>query len=359
MIYALILAGGRGERLWPYSRISRPKHLLPLLGDMTMIQQTVARLKGLVSDENIFVITEGGQKAAIEQQLPQIKPAQIVPEPFGRNTAAAVALGAVYIERKDPDGVMIVLSSDHFIDKTEIFQRTLRDCAKMAREEDSLVIMGVKPTYPNTGYGYIKIGDELGSDADTKFWRVGSFKEKPDFETAKEYFEGGDYFWNTGMFIWKTAAIMNEFERHMPKLYGGCLQIREAIGAEREQKTIEEVYTSLDRVPIDIGIMEKAGNVVMGRADFDWDDIGSWLSMENHISADSNHNMSNCDFEQIDSKNLIAINEDGFVGAIGVEDIIVVKSGDAVLVCHRDRAQDVKKLVEKMAKNTKCARYLE
>ena len=350
-MYAMILAGGIGERLWPYSRKDRPKHLMPLIGDRTMIQMTVDRLEGLVEQSNIFIITNKDQKEMIQRQLPGLDPDHIIAEPFGRNTAAAVALGAVYIQNKDPESVMMVLSSDHLIKEIEIFQRTLSDCAEAALRDGCLAIMGVPPTYPNTGYGYIKIGNGIDDDAITKIYQVESFKEKPGPETAEQYFQSGEYFWNTGMFIWKTSTIMDEFKQHMPDLYDGCAKIQASIGTDREEAVIEEVYSGLEKVPIDIGIMEKAENVVVARAEFDWDDIGSWKSMENHVQTDQEGNASNCDFDHVDSKGLIVMAEEGFVGTVGVEDLIIVRSGDAVMVCHKDRAQDVKTLLGKMGKD--------
>jgi len=348
MMYAMILAGGIGERLWPYSRKARPKHLIPLFGRRTMIQMTVDRLEGLVDESNIFIITNEEQKTMIQRQLPNIEPGHIIAEPFGRNTAAAVALGAVFIQHKDPEGIMIVLSSDHLIKNTGVFQRTLLDCTKAAREDGRLAIMGVPPTYPNTGYGYIKIGDALSCGTETKLWRVDSFKEKPDLETAEQYFASGEYFWNTGMFIWKTTTIMEEFRKHMPGLYEGCQKIRQSIGTNEVKTIVEQVYSKLDKVPIDIGIMEKAEDVVVARAEFDWDDIGSWKSMENHMEPDPDGNVSNCEFDQVDSKGLVVMAEEGFVGAVGVKDLIIVRSGDAVMVCSKERAQNVKKLIGKM-----------
>ena len=350
-MYAMILAGGIGERLWPYSRKDRPKHLMPLIGDRTMIQMTVDRLEGLVEPGNIFIITNKDQQEMIQRQLPGLDPDHIIAEPFGRNTAAAVALGAVYIQKKDPESVMLVLSSDHVIKAIEVFQRTLSDCAQAAVRDDCLAIMGVPPTYPNTGYGYIKIGGGIDGGAATKIYQVQAFKEKPDPATAEQYFKSGDYFWNTGMFIWKTSTIMDQFKQHMPELYNGCGRIAECIGTDGEQAVIEQVYAGLEKVPIDIGIMEKAEKVVVARAEFDWDDIGSWKSMESHVQTDQDGNASNCDFEQVDSKGLIVMAEEGFVGAVGVEDLIIVRSGNAVLVCHKERAQDVKALLGKMGKD--------
>ncbi len=359
MIYAAILAGGRGERLWPKSRIKTPKHLLPIVGKKTMIQQTVDRLDGFIKKENIYVITDEVQKEIILQQIPDLSPDNVIAEPFGRNTAACVALAATYIVKKNPDVVMISFHSDHVIKEVDIFQRILKDCCTVAEKFDGLVTIGIAPDKPDTGYGYIHVDEQLKCDCKTPFWKVESFKEKPDWETAKRYFESGEYFWNSGIFIWKVSIIFEAMKKYMPELHSGCLEIMEAIGTTQEKKIIEKVYSGLEKIPIDTGVMEKADNVYVAKGEFTWDDVGTWASIENHFDADENGNVVLGAHLGIDTKNCIFVGgDDSLIASIGVSDIIVVRTDDAVLICPKNRAQDVKKLVAKLKDDKKYMKYL-
>lgn len=352
MNYIVILAGGVGERLWPKSRASMPKHLQPIVGERTMFQQTVDRVRGLVDVDRIYVVTSAVQKDTILEQVPEMDPQHVIAEPMGRNTAAAIGAAAAIIHKRDPEAVMASLHSDHFIENIEAFQKALGDIFSAAAETGALATIGIKPTFPNTGYGYIHRMEKLDLQYETAFYRVESFKEKPDESTASEYVESGEYYWNSGMFIWKTSVILDEIGKNMPRLYQGCMKIQEAFGAPGFERTLLEVYGSLASVPIDTGIMEKAGHVITAEASFDWDDVGSWLSLENHIEKDAHGNAVQGKFVAIDSKGCIVSGDDTLVAAIGVSDLIIVRTGDALLVCSKDRAQDVKKLVQKLKVDT-------
>ena len=348
MNYAVILAGGIGERLWPKSRTTMPKHLQPIVGDKTMFQQTVDRIRGLVDMDRVYVVTSREQKDIILSQVSDIVPDQVIAEPFGRNTAAAIGVAAAIIHARDPEAVMMSLHSDHHIKNVQAFQKVLGDCCTAAKASGALATIGITPTYPNTGYGYIHRMFRLSFPLETVFHQVGSFKEKPDAETAREYMSSGEYYWNSGMFIWTTSVILEEINRNMPTLGQGCEKIAKAFGTPEFDKTMKDVYECLESIPIDTGIMERAENVIMAESTFDWDDVGSWVSIEAHVEKDPQGNAVQGNFVSIDSTGCIVSGDASLITAIGISDLIIVKTGDAVLICPKDRAQDVKELVRKL-----------
>ncbi len=358
MIHAAILAGGRGERLWPKSRKSLPKHLLPLLGDRTMIQETLVRLEGVVSDENIYIVTEEGQQEIIAQQLPQIPESNILVEPEGKNTAASIGLAAVHMEKKDPEGVMVSLHSDNWVGDVETFRRILRDCCVVAERTGKLGTVGITPTYPATGFGYIRIGRVLDVELSTTFWEGRKFVEKPDRSTAEEYVARGEYYWNGGMFTWRISSILNAIRQYMPSLYEGCCTIKRALGTHAETKEVAKVYRQLDKIPIDRGVMEKASDIFVARGDFPWDDVGTWAAIENHFPADAKGNVVIGRFEEVDSENCIIVGDDTLVATVGVSNLIVVKTPDALLICDKDRAEEVRGLVAKLSDTKEFRKYL-
>lgn len=358
MIHAAILAGGKGQRLWPKSRRRSPKHLLPLLSDKTMLQETVTRLEGVVDDENIYIVTEQGQQRAIAEQLPRVPRGNILVEPEGRNTAASIGFAAAYISKHDPEGVMISLHSDNWVGEVETFRRILKDASIIAEQTGRLGTVGITPSYPATGFGYIHVGKTIEMDLPTTFWEGQEFVEKPDRETAEQYVASGDYFWNGGMFIWKVAAILESIREHMPGLHEGCLEIKDAIGTRAEKSTVAKVYAGLDKVPIDTGVMEKTANIFVAKGDFPWDDVGSWAAMANHYPADSQGNVVIGQFEQVDSRNSIIVGDETLIAAVGVSDLIIVKSEDAILICPKSRAEEVRALVAKLSDSEKFTKYL-
>jgi mannose-1-phosphate guanylyltransferase len=358
VIHAAILAGGRGERLWPKSRKSSPKHLLPLIGEKTLIQETVARLKGVVPDENIYVVTEEGQQEMIAEQLPEIPGSSILVEPQGRNTAASIGLAAVHMEKNDPDAVMISLHSDNWVGDVETFRRILRDSCVVAERTGGLGTVGIPPSYAATGFGYIHIGKELAEDLTTTFWEGRRFVEKPDRRTAERYLASGEYFWNGGMFIWKVSSILDAMRQHMPKLYEGCRAIGEALGSEREKEAMAKVYGELEKIPIDRGVMEKSSNIFVAKGDFPWDDVGTWAAIVNHFPADAKGNVVLGEFEEVDSENCIIVGDETLIATVGVSDLIVVKTKDAVLICRKERAQEVRDLVAKLTDSKKLRKYV-
>ena len=358
--YAVILAGGKGERLWPKSREATPKHLQAIVGERTMIQQTVDRLDGLVPAERIYVVTAEAQRAQVLQQLPQLDAANVFGEPVGRNTAPAIALAAAALSKRDPDATMMSLHADAAIGAKTlgVYRRTLMDCCTTAEETGGLVTIGIVPTHPATGYGYIHRAERAAIDCETEMFAVERFVEKPDQRTAREYVDQGDHYWNSGMFIWTVDAICAAFERYMPALHVGLVEIRDAIDTPAQDESVRRVYERLKAVPIDTGIMERADTVYTAAGTFLWDDVGSWASLANHVEADKCGNVVVGPFEHVGAKNCIVSGDGTLVTAIGVEGLVIVKTHDALLVCARDRVQEVKELVGKLKTRHELKGYL-
>lgn len=348
--YAVILAGGKGERLWPKSRAAAPKHLHAIVGERTMIQQTVDRLDGLVPPERIYVVTAEEQRAQVLEQLPQLDPANVLGEPVGRNTAPAIALAAAALAKRDPGATMMSLHADAAIGHADlgVFRRTLADCCTAAEQTGGLVTIGIVPTSAATGYGYIHRGAHAGLQCETEIYSVERFVEKPDEATARRYVASGEYYWNSGIFVWTVSAICAAFERHMPSLFAALVEVRDAMNTPQQNKVIARVYESLKAEAIDTGVMERADNVYTAAGTFLWDDVGSWASLANHVEPDACGNVVVGPFEQIGARRCIVLGDGTLIAAIGVEDLVIVRTGDALLVCARDRVQQVKELVAKL-----------
>jgi len=346
--YAVILAGGKGERLWPKSRVATPKHLQAIVGRRTMLQQTVDRLDGLVPSARIYVVTAEAQRAQVLEQLPQLEPANVLGEPAGRNTAPAIALAVAALSKRDPAATMMSLHADAAVQDLDVYRRTLEDCCMTAEQTGGLVTIGIVPSYPATGYGYIHRAESAGMDCATQLYSVERFVEKPDEQTAKAYVDSGEYYWNSGIFIWTVDAICRAFDRHMPGLYAGLVEMRDAMDTPGQDETVRRVYSALKPEPIDTGVMEQAEKVYTAAGEFLWDDVGSWVSLANHIEADESGNVVVGPFEHVDASNCIISGDGTLITAIGVKDLVVVKTQDALLLCARDRAQDVKQLVSQL-----------
>jgi mannose-1-phosphate guanylyltransferase len=338
----LIMAGGRGERFWPQSRVSRPKQLLNLTGAGSMIQETVWRIRGLTDPANIFIVTNELYAGPIRKQLPEIPAANIIVEPEGRNTAPCIGLATLSIEAHDPDGVMVVLAADHLIKQPEEFCRILRQGAAVAARTGGVVSLGITPDRPETGYGYIKMGQALPED--NSVYRVARFTEKPDRQTAGDFVADGRYLWNSGMFIWRTATIRQLIASYLPEMHQGLETIKLAFHTENYQQILRKTYTGFEKISIDYGIMERAPEVYVIPGNFGWDDVGSWLALERMRDRDAAGNiLSGSELVAIDLHNCI-FETDGkrLIAALGLEDLIYVETEDAVLICPKSRAQDVR-----------------
>lgn len=345
--HVVILAGGAGTRFWPAGRRDRPKQLLPIASDRTMLRDTLDRCTALAPPERTWIVTNERQVEATRAEAPELPAEQVVAEPEMRNTAAAIALAALLIERKEGDGVMVVLPADHVIRPPELFTRTFEAAAKRAAEADTLLTVGIEPTGPATGYGYIEAGDDAAEVEGFPVRAVKSFKEKPDAQTAMSFLDAGGYYWNAGTFVWRVGALRDTIRKHLP----GHDEVLQAIGAELDagHPLRAETYARFENIPVDIGIMERTDNVEVIPASFSWDDVGSWLAVDRLHERDEHGNVVRGDHAGIETENCILMSRPGHVIAtLDVEDLIIVCTGDATLVAPKDRAEDVKKLVQKL-----------
>jgi len=342
-IYAVIMAGGVGSRFWPRSREKFPKQLLTIFGERTMIQNTVDRLEGFVPHKNVFVVTNKMQKDEIAKQLPMIPPQNILEEPFGRNTAAAIGLASVLINRIDQEAVIVVLPADHIIRERDIFQATLTNAALHANEEKGLVTIGIPPTRPETGYGYIQIEEtEFSKD----IHKVLTFAEKPNYETALNFVKSGDFLWNSGMFVWRADTILNEIALHMPELSKALDAISLAAGTLSFDQTLLDEYGKLRSVSIDYGIMEKSNKVFLTKGKFTWSDVGSWEEVHQLSEKDKNENACVGSVYTDKTVDSYIYSPKKFTAVVGLDNVIIINTDDALLVCKRDHAQEVKKVVD-------------
>ena len=343
---ALIMAGGRGERFWPRSRQNMPKQFLSLTDDgKTMIQLTVERILPLVAMEDIFIVTNRSYKDLVRSQLPELPEANILCEPVGKNTAPCIGLGAVHMAKRYGDAVMMVLPSDHLIKYTSLFLNTLSDACEVAEQGENLVTLGIAPDSPETGYGYIKFQPEttLG-----RAFSVEKFVEKPDLETAKAYLASEQYLWNSGMFIWKTSTILKNLEAYLPETYQGLGKIGEAIGTPVEEQVLEREFHAFKAESIDYGVMEKAKNIYILSGAFGWDDVGSWLAVSRIKRSNELGNVVDGNVVTVDTRNTTIQGGGKLIAAVGLEDMIVVDSEDALLICEKDHAGDIKKVLENL-----------
>lgn len=345
--YALILAGGVGSRLWPRSRRARPKQLLELISDQSMLQETVARVEPLVPPERILVMTNEDYVAAIRGQLSHIPPENVIGEPAARGTASAIGYGAMVIARHDPSAIMFSLHADHYIRDVEGFRHTLRASAQVAGD-GYLVTLGIDPEYPETGYGYIERSEELGTFEGCTTYRVARFTEKPDGAQARMFLESGRYYWNSGLFTWQVSTILDAFAEYMPDTYEKLREMASAIDTDRELQVLTEVWPTLENETIDYGIMERAERVAVVPADFGWSDVGTWDALYELMDANDDGNVVTGHHVGLDTQGAFIHSGGRLIATIGVKNLIVVDTGDAILVCPRDRAQDVKTIVDRL-----------
>jgi mannose-1-phosphate guanylyltransferase len=367
--FVIIMAGGRGERFWPVSREKMPKQLIKLLGDKSFLQQAVERVAPLVPMKNIFIITNETQAAEVRKQLPKLPRQNVVAEPVGRDTCAAVTLGAALVGARSTTGVMAVLPADHVIPEEKKFQQVLADAFDLAGRGQAIVTIGIKPTEPATGYGYIHVGEALpppqGAKAyKTVFHRAEQFVEKPNHDTALGYLQSGQYRWNAGMFIWSFVTITEGLQKHQPEMYEACQRWFKVAGnSAKLAKMLAKEYPDIKKVSIDYALMEKAHNVVCADGAFEWDDLGSWTALGRHIKADPEGNCAVADFIHVDAaRNIIydARTKDRRtpIAVVGLRDSILVQTDDAVLLAHKSQAQKVKELVKKLAEDAKLKKLV-
>jgi mannose-1-phosphate guanylyltransferase len=353
--FAVIMAGGRGERFWPQSSPERPKHLLSIVGEEPMVTQTVARLEGLVPPERVFILTNVQHVAAVQAACPTVPKQQVIGEPMGRDTGPAAALAALLVRQRDPEGVLVLLPADAAIHDAAGYRATLRAALAVAGQRDEIITIGIKPTHPATGYGYLRRGPLLGESEGRPWFRVERFVEKPDLATAKRYLEEGCYLWNAGIFVARAVVLEAAFRAHAPALADGMGRIAQALNNRSDDETLlaqvlGQYYAGLPKISVDFAVMEKAANMAAFEAGFDWDDVGEWPALARHWPLDHDGNVARGPVVLEDSRNNIVIGESGHVVALmGVDDLVVVQAGKATLVCHKDSAQDLKKLLQKIS----------
>jgi mannose-1-phosphate guanylyltransferase len=365
--FVIIMAGGRGERFWPVSREKTPKQLAALLGNRSFLQQAVDRVLPLVPMQNILIITNALQAPEVRRQLPKLPVRNIVAEPVGRDTCAAVALGAAIVGQRCTSAVMAVLPADHVLPEEKKFQQVLGDSFDLAGRGQVIVTIGIKPTEPATAYGYIRVGNPLPPPQGVKAYKTAFFKaeqfvEKPNLDKALEYANSGIYRWNAGMFIWSFVTITQGLEKHQPELAAACRRWFQAAGTPKLDKILAREYPALKKISIDYALMEHAQNVVVADGSFAWDDLGSWTALARHLKADPEGNCAVGDFIHIDAaRNIIfdaRTKNRTLIAVVGQRDTILVQTDDAVLLAHKSQAQKVKDLVRKLSEDKSRAKLI-
>jgi mannose-1-phosphate guanylyltransferase len=358
--FVIIMAGGRGERFWPVSREKTPKQLITLLGKRSFLQQAVDRVLPLVPLKNILIITNAAQAPEVRRQLPKLPKTNIIAEPVGRDTCAAVTLGAAIVGARTVNGVMAVLPADHVIPDEKKFQQVLADAFDLASRGQVIVTIGIKPTEPATGYGYIRTGVELPPPSGvkrykTKFFKAEQFVEKPNLDKALEYLNSGQYRWNAGMFIWSFVTITNGLEKHQPDMAAACKRWFDAAAKSRLEKVLAKEYPDIKKISVDFALMEHAQNVVVADGSFEWDDLGAWPALARHLKPDAEGNCAVGDFLHVDAaRNIIydaRTKHRTPICVVGLRDAIIVQTDDATMVAHKSQAQKIKELVKKLGED--------
>jgi mannose-1-phosphate guanylyltransferase len=342
------MAGGSGTRFWPKSRESKAKQFLPILGRKTLIQQTVDRFAGIVGRENLFIVAKKGQEPLFEEHVAGISSSNFIYEPQGKDTAPCIGLAAVILHKRDPDSVIIVTPSDHLIRELPKFKKSILAAGQLAREENAFVTLGIVPDRPATGYGYIQIGAKEGSFYGVEAFRVKTFAEKPNLDTARVFIKSGDFFWNSGIFVFKTSILLKAFEEFLPDLHDGLCEIRDALDTPGYEDAVSRVYRQIRSISIDFGIMEKVKNVFCVRGSFQWSDLGSWEQVYKLSDKDGQGNATEGNAVLIDTRNTFVSNDGGVVAVLGLENVVVVQEGNVTLVCRMDRTEDVKQVVDRL-----------
>jgi mannose-1-phosphate guanylyltransferase len=345
-MYCLIMAGGKGTRFWPRSRAALPKQLLDIFSDKTMIQETVERITGLVPAGRIIIVAGREHADEIYRQLPEIPRENILIEPVGRNTAPCICLAALWVEKKEPGATMAVLPADHYIGIPQAFCRCLESAVEAAGQLDALITIGIAPRSPETGYGYIQCGKETGTYKGQVAYRVQQFHEKPGLEKAREFLAQGSFLWNSGMFIWKAATILEEIKTCLPEMYGTLEAVVPHLGTAQAQKAIDAAYQNIQGISIDYGVMEKSRRVAILKGDFGWSDVGSWSAMYDISQKGAQGNVAHGDVIAVDARGSFIYSKKKLTAVVGLDNVVIVETDDALLVCAKDRSQDVKKVVD-------------
>jgi mannose-1-phosphate guanylyltransferase len=358
--FVVIIAGGKGERFWPQSRAHRPKHLLPIVGDKPMLVQTLDRIRALVSPKNTFVITSAVQAKAVREVCAKLPAANIIAEPMGRDTAPAVGLAAAIVGARDPEGIFAVLPADHVIHDGEAYQRDLRAAFAAAESAPVMVTIGIEPTEPATGFGYIQRGELWKKFERRPVYRVKRFVEKPALDVAKQYLASGDYVWNGGMFVWSVPVVNAALAQHAPELDAGLAPVRAALAKGKPlPPVLKKIYPTLAKISVDYALLEKSDNVVVVPSSFDWDDVGAWPAVPKHYVKDEGGNVTRGRVVLEACRNPIVFSEGQHLTAVlGADDLIVVHTADATLVAPKAKAQEIKQLLKRVEALKDGARFL-
>jgi mannose-1-phosphate guanylyltransferase len=344
--FATVLAGGGGTRFWPLSRQDLPKQLINISGNDIMLNDTIGRFDGVIPLENTIIVTNASQAVLMESIMHISVPASnILIEPVARNTAASILYAALYIQKQYGDSLMVVSPSDHHITDEAEFKKTLSNACSVAEDTGKIVTIGIKPTFPSTGYGYISHRSESLMHQPCHVHEVAEFVEKPNFLTAQEYLSSGNYLWNSGIFIWKTSVIIDNYKRYLPRLYNSMLPLNDYLSTEHHKEIIKTIYPTLPSISIDYGILERSDEVVVIPGDFGWNDIGSWDALGAIIPPDDFGNIVKANHLGIQTRNSIIYGEERLISTIGIDGLIIADTKDALLICSKDRAQDVKDIV--------------
>ena len=352
-VFCLIMAGGSGTRFWPRSKVSRPKQYLRLFGNESLLQSTVRRSESIVPKEKILIVSSQSQAYVLEEQTPGIPPKNLIYEPVGKNTLPCIGLAAMIAEKENPDGVMVVSPSDHLIGNTGVFCETVNAAVEIARKRNGIVTIGITPAYAATGFGYVQVSGEIEESAPIRQFMVNRFVEKPDQATAEKYLDQGGFYWNSGMFVFKISVFLQAIREFEPELYSGLRKIQASEGTPEFPHVLDTIYREVKSISVDYGIMEHARNLFLVEGNFTWNDLGSWESVYQASVKDGNGNVSDGETMFVDSNNSYVYADSGIVSVVGLADVIVVKDGDSILVCRRDKAEAVKGVVEALKEQNK------
>jgi mannose-1-phosphate guanylyltransferase len=356
----VIRAGGIGTRLWPFSRKTHPKQFHAFEGDRTMIQQAYSRVDAIASDADRYVSTGTSHSDLVRTQLPQLPEDHLIVEPALRNTGPAVGLECVLLEHHSPGCTVASLGSDHHIGNSDAFCKALQAAEEALKSyPDTLILVGVKPWCPETAYGYIQKGSVFHEANGEPVYTVGEFKEKPDAATAQTWLDSGDYLWNSNMFVWRADTVLRLYEQYVPEMFSGLMKIKDALGTPDADRVLTEVYPTLEEIAVDNAILERADNVAVIEADIDWSDIGSWGAMSDVLPTDDEKNLLNGNVVQIDTKTTTVYSQTNkLIALVGVENLVVIETEDAILICPRDQTQRVKDVVNRLGADEDLKDYL-